>query len=252
MIIANDDQINVLSNGLAQYSDFGQIKVIHWSDSPVSSAVTGYDAVVVTSRYRPLPNSSSWGNIIADFARNGGGVTCGFAFYDTDPWRADYGELELPQNNPFGRGLRVDNTGTVGSVLIPGHPLVEGVNELTTDYRYDISPNSNAVLVASFTDEVPLAGYSDVGAGRIVGIQAWYLLNPILLNSGDYMRLYRNAVVTSAARAAPIIASVTLKGADVCINWQGRADIVTWFRPQQTSPPAIRLLISALPLHCPG
>jgi hypothetical protein len=43
-----------------------------------------------------------------------------------------------------------------------------------------------------------------VGSGRVVGIQAHFKLNPFFLNSGDYMQLYRNAVLTSVPEPATL------------------------------------------------
>jgi hypothetical protein len=221
LIIANDEEIGVLSDGLAQYPDFGAITVIHWSDPPDASILSSYDAFVITERYRPLTNSIAWGDVAAEFARTGGGVTCGFAYYITDGATTDYGRLQLPENNPFTRGPWLRTNETLGEILIPGHPLMEGVNQLLTYYRYDIKPNTNAVVVANFQGGLPLAGYLEVGAGRVVGIQMHYKLDPLFSNSGDYMQLYRNAIVFSVAR--PRILNVALDRNDVRVEWQGTA-----------------------------
>jgi hypothetical protein len=170
---AEPDNIAELTNGLRQFPDFGNIKAIEWYDPPTNSVLVSYDAVLVTVKYSPVANSLAWSDIIADFAINGGGVVCGFAYYDTGGPVVDHGKLALPENNPFPRGPRL-TVGELGDTLIPGHPLMEDVNQRTTNYRYDIAPNSNAVVVATFTDGLPFAGYLEVGHGRVVGIQAHF------------------------------------------------------------------------------
>jgi hypothetical protein len=215
---AEAEQIGVLSNGLAHYLDFETINMVEWSDAQSISAVPSYDALIATVKYIPVANSESWGDAIANFARSGGGVTCGHGYYDSGGPPEDYGQLSLAENNPFPRGPRL-TVGELGDTLIPGHPLMDGVNALTTNYRYDIAPNSNAVVVATFTDGLPLAGYLDVGDGRVVGIQAHFRLDPVLQNNGDFMQLYRNAVVFSVAR--PKMLSVSVEGADARIEWRG-------------------------------
>ena len=210
LIIGNDEELNVLSTGLSAFDDFRSIDIIDWSTQPDPTVLSGYDAVIITERYKPVVNSSAWGNIIADYAFNGGGVTLGFAFYESDGPIVDYGRLELASYNPFTRGPRVSEGDSIGNLLIPEHPLLENIEELTTEYRYDISANPGSVVVALFNDGVPLAGYLDVGTGRVVGIQAHYNLNPYFYNSGDYMQLYRNAVVTSVVPEPSVLTMLAI------------------------------------------
>jgi len=225
LIISNDDDNGFsLQVVLWSFPDFSTVNAIHWSNTPSASALSGYDAVVAAPHFNPLPNSSAWGDLVADFARDGGGVTCGFAYYSTGGWPTDYGRLALPENNPFTRGSNAVRISSLGTNLIPGHPLMTNVNTLTTYYACHIQPNSNAVLVAVFDDGLPVTGYKDVGAGRVVGIQVPYERNPYFVNEGDFMQLYRNAVVYSVAAPAPPpqILSVVPEGASVRIHWQGK------------------------------
>jgi len=225
LIISNDDHNGFsLQVVLWSFPDFSTVNAIHWSNTPSASALSGYDAVVATPHFNPLPNSTAWGDLIADFARDGGGVTCGFAYYSTGGWPTDFGRLALPENNPFTRGSNAVRTSSLGTNLIPGHPLMTNVNTLTTYYACHIQPNSNAVMVAVFDDGLPVAGYKDVGAGRVVGLQMHYERNPYFVNEGDFMQLYRNAVVYSVAAPAPPpqILSVVPEGGSVRIHWQGK------------------------------
>lgn len=219
LIIGNDPDMAELTNGLSAYPDFGTITAIPWSAPPTNAAFVGYDAILVTERFDAGVYSNAWGDLIADFARVGGGVTCGFAFYSTLLTQA-YGKLQHSTNNPFTRGPRLDE-GSLGQVLIPGHPMMEGVTNLTTSYRYDVATNTNTVVVAVFEDGLPLAGYLDVGDGRVTGIQASYRLDPFFSNSGGYMQLYRNAIVCSVAR--PRMLAVVTEGGGVRVWWRGAA-----------------------------
>jgi hypothetical protein len=198
-IMYDDADVNYLRNGVLQYKrDCGQIDLIPLNFSPSPALIAHYDAVIVTSPHTPIYYFKSWGNVIADYAKAGGGVVLGFASLSTAGPHLDYGRLEDPLYAPFARGPIVAGDDTLGNILLPSNPIMDGVDELTTHYRYGVTVNAGATLVASFSSGIPLAGFKDVGSGRVVGIQADYQLNPYFTNEGDYMQLYRNAVVYSA------------------------------------------------------
>ena len=204
-IIHNDGEINVFRNSLLQYNDFEQIDLINWNSTPDPVEIAKYDSVIVTTAYKPVANSKQWGDIIADYAEAGGGVVLGFAFFSTNGPVVDYGKLENPLHSPFSRGPLMDGYGSLGNILLPSNPIMSGVTELTTRYRYDVTVNTGASVVASFYGGIPLAGFMDVGSGRVVGIQACYVLNPYFTNEGDYMQLYRNAAVYSVPEPCSVL-----------------------------------------------
>lgn len=209
-IIYNDDydNINILRNGLLQYNDFEQIDLINWSSTPDPVKISQYDSVIVTESHKPVSNSKQWGDIIADYAEAGGGAVLGFAFYNAEGPIVDYGKLEDPLHSPFtvtGELSIAPWDDSLGDILIPSNPIMNGVTELTTHYRYDVVVNEGATLVATFSSGVPLAGFMDVGKGRVVGIQGAYLLNPYYTNEGDYMQLYRNATLYSVPEPATLL-----------------------------------------------
>jgi hypothetical protein len=212
LAIISNGEGDILRNGLLQYNDFGKIDVIDWSETPDSGRLSDYDSVIVTVTNLPLENSEAWGNIIADYAENGKGVVLGFAFF-SNAGTVYYGQLEDFMHTPFTRGgSRFSTIDTIGTVLIPNHPLMDGVNQFNTSYAKNVTLNEGATLVATFQSGVPLAGYMDVGNGRIVGIQVCYLLNPRFTNNGDYMQLYRNATVYSIIPEPATILLLTLGG----------------------------------------
>jgi len=203
-IIYNDDEVDALVSGLQQYNDFGNIDLISWSVTPNPALLTPYDAVVVTDRYKPVANSAGWGNVVADYAESGGGVVLGFAFFSTGGPAVDFGRLEDADHSPFRRGGIVPGDTSLGEILIPSHPLMTDINELETHYRYDVVDHPGATVVANFHDGYPVAGYMDVGSGRVVGIQMAYKEDPYFTNRGDFMQLYRNAVVYSVPEPATL------------------------------------------------
>jgi hypothetical protein len=205
-IIYNDEQISVLKNGLLQYNDFEQIDLISWNSTPNPVTIANYDSVIVTARYAPVTNSKQWGDIIADYAQAGGGVVLGFAFYSTGGPVVDYGKLADPLHTPFTRGpIIAGDDDSLGNILLPSNPIMDGVTELTTAYRYGVTVNTGATVAASFISGIPLAGFMDVGDGRVVGIQAAYKLNPYFTNEGDFMQLYRNAAVYSVPEPCTLL-----------------------------------------------
>jgi hypothetical protein len=134
---------------------------------------------------------------------SGGGVVCGCAFFFVS--EPEFGKLSSSQYAPFTKGSTDWKPDTLGSILLPSNPIMDGVNELTTVYRYDGAVNPGTTVVARFKSGIPLAGYKDVGEGRIIGIQADYKLNPYFTNEGDFMQLYRNATLFSVPEPATIL-----------------------------------------------
>jgi hypothetical protein len=99
--------------------------------TPPLETLLEYDAVLTWSN-TSFEDAVSMGNVLADYVDAGGGVVVGvFANTSTNAarflqgrWNSEPGYIAIPQNGGF-----VDGTAAgLGEVLVPGHPILDGVN----------------------------------------------------------------------------------------------------------------------------
>lgn len=137
--------------------------------TPSLAELQQYDAVLVWSN-SPFANSAALGDAMADYVDSGGGVlVMVFANTSTQPsqrlegrWRTggDY-EILRPGSDVVG------GTASMGTVLLPSHPIMAGVSAFTGTLRpasQVMSPH--AVRIADWTDGRILVAASSQYPGR--------------------------------------------------------------------------------------
>jgi len=150
---------------LQDFADFGVIDLISVvSSTPTLDQLLQYSAVLLTTDYPPA-DPALLGDVLADYVDSGGGVVLMHASM-SDPWAL------LGRFRTGGYGLigfyNGQQTGpaTLGTILEPDHPLMEGVSTFIGG-GYGGRPNTSNIaqgtLVASWSDGTPLLVAGDVG-----------------------------------------------------------------------------------------
>ena len=152
---------------------FDQVDVISaLSGTPSLATLQTYDAVLVWKN-APYSDRNAFGDVLADYVDGGGGVVI-----------ATYANADSTQGDPGGRflsggyalinfGGRQFVSGTIGSIALPGDPIMAGVTSIDTVGEGPLSTATlapGAVLVASWSDGAPLAVKRTIGAGRRIDL----------------------------------------------------------------------------------
>ena len=146
-----DPRDKLLATGL-----FSQVDIINATGigdgvgTPPLETLLEYDAVLTWSN-ASFENAVTMGDVLADYVDAGGGVVVGvFANTSTNParflqgrWNSEPGYIAIPQNGGF-----VDGTSAgLGEILVPDHPILEGVD--------------------SFFNNAPMGQFGPFGAWRV-------------------------------------------------------------------------------------
>jgi hypothetical protein len=156
--------------------------------TPTPAQLQGYDVVVAWSNYT-YSDYIALGNELADFADHGG-VVVEFTFdWDSDPgyslggrWVADgYPAFNLRTATNF-------SSASLGTLHVPGSPLLAGVNSLSAYWRENTTAAAGATLIADWGDATPALAVK----GRAVGVTG-YFGDSLPQWSGDIARIIANA-----------------------------------------------------------
>ncbi len=98
--------------------------------TPPLGDLLGFDAIIFWTN-DSLANAVTMGDVLADYVDAGGGVVvCVFANTSTNAlrylqgrWLSDPGYIAIPQNGGFVQGTAAG----LGTVFVPGHPILNGV-----------------------------------------------------------------------------------------------------------------------------
>ncbi len=146
-----DPRDKLLATGL--FSDVDIINATGIGDgvgTPALETLLEYDAVLTWSN-ASFENAVTMGDVLADYVDAGGGVVVGvFANTSTNTarflqgrWNSEPGYIAIPQNGGF-----VDGTSAgLGEILVPGHPILDGVD--------------------SFFNNAPIGTFGPFGAWRV-------------------------------------------------------------------------------------
>ena len=168
LIRANGD--NYLSDVISKLQAFPELGTIDDFDArsatPSLALLQDYDAVLVWSNYY-YDDPVALGNVLADYADSGGGVTLmTFSWYDG--FRLDgrymtdgYGAIVYGDYDPY-------SSGSMGTVFEPSHQVMSGVSSFSTgDFRSGTSlVNPGAVKIVDYDDGQVLAAVNEFDGHR--------------------------------------------------------------------------------------
>jgi len=181
---------------------------------PALSELLPYDVLVVGTNYVPA-NGVAMGDLLADYmdraGPTGGGVvmmTFGFAtvsFGISGRWQTDY-------YSPVPNGATLYATSTLGTIFVPGHPLLDGVASLSAYYRHSITTvNPGATRIANWASGQVLAA-TNVNPKVANGARAVALTYfPALNVGGDYIRMIVNAIKWASRQPDPVVKTMPIE-----------------------------------------
>lgn len=169
---------------------FGYPGVDHFdltTGTPSLDTLRQYRAVFITSSLQPN-DQVALGNNLADYLDLGGGLVLG-SWGHTSTWGVQ-GRFATGGYSPFTSNGTNANTGiSLGTVYLPGHPLMAGVTTLGSTNNDDPALRPGGILVADWNNTVPAIAVSP--SGRVVGITTYLTSGG---STGDYQRLAANAI----------------------------------------------------------
>ncbi len=133
-----DPRDKIMATGL-----FTQVDIINATGigdgvgTPSLATLMQYDAVIVWSN-ASFVDSVEMGDVLADYVDAGGGVVVAlFANTTTTTNRNLAGRWQEPTGGyiaiPQGGGFTIETTASLGEILVPGHPILEGVETFVND-----------------------------------------------------------------------------------------------------------------------
>jgi len=168
-----DVQANLIATG--RFSSVTQIdaRIV----TPTLAELQAFDAVMVWSDY-PYLDADQLGNNLADFVDGGGGVVSAVFEVALEQGASDYNlrgrwasesYFVLTRSNYQSGGPF-----TLGAVLEPGHPTMQGVSSFNGG-SYSFRPTnpsltSGATLVARWSDSAPLVAVKNIGTAKRVDL----------------------------------------------------------------------------------
>jgi len=157
-----------------------------------------YDVVFVGGRWGPIPGSDAMGNRLADYMDAGGNVIMDHvSMFSSSIWGIG-GRWQSDGYAP------VANT-RLGSIYVPGHPILDGVSSWGAIYIMNInSVTSGATRVADWASgQVAIATKENPIVHN--GARAVYLdVVPFFnFDSGDYFRVMANAIRWASRQPDP-------------------------------------------------
>jgi hypothetical protein len=217
-----DVQAKLVGTGLFSQVDIIDVAV-HAAYTPTLQELQTYDAIITWSNGTYF-DAVGLGNVLADYVDAGGGVVVAtFANSSTTVnrrlegrWRTG-GDYEIVRSG----GGNQSGSATLGTILMPGHPIMDGVNSFnggTSGFRpatLQLSPHGE--VVAQWSDGRTLVGISSQFPTRVdLGMyppssdvtSTWWV------SSTDGARLMANALVY-AAGGGPAVCYANCDGSTV-------------------------------------
>ena len=172
------------------------------------SSLSGYNAVIAQSNCQ-FVNPTNIGNVLADFADDGGRVIL-TEFVFQGMWALG-GRIMTDGYSPFTIDPNSDGyfiSSNLGNILDSGNSLLTGLNtaNIVTDYQALVGLDSTATLVAQWDSSRGAIAYN--AARNVVGLN---LFDPNV--SVDTQRLLANAISTNlSSTSVPEPGSLALLG----------------------------------------
>jgi hypothetical protein len=191
LFLMADNGATETKRGLEAYPDIHGVEYYRASyATPTLEYLQHYNAIVVWSN-NSFNNATTLGNRLADYVDLGGAVVMTqFCFY----LGTNYGMSGRLQSSysPFSTGDIRYAWYSLG-VHQPSHPLMAGVDEMTTYYSTAVNMQNGGVSVASLDDSTPFVAFHP--GTSTVGINAFYGANSFYPMEGDWLPLLHNAIL---------------------------------------------------------
>ena len=198
------DDVGVTASLLAGVPDLATATFFYVSAAPGIETLRTYD-VVLLYQNGLFDEATELGNELARYVELGGNVVFGSFYWQgrSDGGLPSPGWGALEDLDPFSAGGGTYTASTLGGVT--PHALTSGVASLSSSgYRGGASAKGGTTVVASWADGVPLVGYREGTSGqRLVAVSLYPAHHAYGGVSGDYARLWQNAVVWAGQAGGP-------------------------------------------------
>lgn len=208
LVVSGGDvnDVGATASVLSGVADLAVSTFFYVAATPGIEALRAYD-VVLLYQNGLFDESVELGDELAQYVALGGNVVFGSFYWqgrsDSGLRVPGWGALEgLDPFTSAGGGASYTPS-TLGTVT--PHALTEGVKALSSSgYRGGAAAKSGTTVVAVWADGVPLVGYREDTAGqRLVAVSLYPAHHAVGSVSGDYARLWRNAVAWAGQAGGP-------------------------------------------------
>jgi N-acetylneuraminic acid mutarotase len=162
-----------------------------FSGTPTLAQLQQYNIVYAFSN-NGWNNAVAMGNVLADYEDGGGVVVVStFAFDNRGSWLLQ-GRWVTDGYTPYNSTSTINFSTNTANITNPGHPLMQGVTNLTAFYRNGVTLTAGAASVAVWTDGPPAVAYQTHNGHTAVGMNAYlgFVAQPI---TGQWGRTIVNA-----------------------------------------------------------
>ena len=200
------NDVGAAASLLGGASDLAVSTFFHVAATPGIEALRAYD-VVLLYQNGLFDESVELGDELAQYVALGGNVVFASFYWqgrsDSGLGAPGWGALEGLDPFAASGGGAAYSPSTLGDVT--PHPLTEGVEALASSgYRGGVAAKAGTTVVALWADGVPLVGYGEGTAGqRLVGVSLYPAHHTAGTVSGDFARLWQNAVTWAGQAGGP-------------------------------------------------
>jgi hypothetical protein len=163
---------------------------------PLSYLISnGYNVVFTFTNYAYV-DPTAMGDTLAAFMDQGGGVVIG-VFADYGSWAI--GGRYQTQYMPFPVSTTLFSSGTLGTVHLPTHPIIQGISAISVGlYRSGSTTMQHGQLIASWNDGANLVGAFDTLGRRTAEIGFFPTTFDYTTWGGQNTRMMLNAMCWAA------------------------------------------------------
>ena len=168
--MGNDIQTKLISTGL-----FSQVDMLPVDGAtPTLAELKQYNAVFIYTNTNHYADPVAWGNVLADYADDGGGVVLAlFTLVVPGGEMGIDGRISTDGYLPFTQAPQSGGYNLTLVADVASDPILNGVNSFdggTSSYLCTVNLTPDATLIAHWSNGYPLVATKQLTAGRIVGL----------------------------------------------------------------------------------
>ncbi|MDI6765831.1 MAG: choice-of-anchor D domain-containing protein [Bacteroidota bacterium] len=191
-----DDGASYITSQLLSYPDIASISIFSTRDStPTIEVLQGYD-VVMTRTFDQHLDPIGFGDVLADYVDQGGGVVLGtFSWYDSCGLSL-CGRIMDPAYAPLVSASSLNHYSSANlQILNPTHPIMENVTNASDEYRDYTMLTTGSRLIARWSDGENFVAVK----GNVVAVNSY--VGEYYQFTGDVPLIVHNSLLYAAGRS---------------------------------------------------